>query len=95
MFDLIKNWNEFVEHCEGGYSLSYFDYRNELGIRGEIERLIDKNNINESLLDELNSIDERFKVITKCLGVSKEINWWSDLVPEDLHEKWSDSLFDW
>ena len=86
---LLTAWSSFVDECEQGYSWDVSEYRNELGVRAQIELIVVAKSLNgfgehQQFLDNVESVDSRFRANahptwTFSFGQA----WWEKAVPEN------------
>ena len=97
---LIAKWQSFVTEVESGYTLTIYDYTNDLSIRAQLEKEIRSNKVSDDELRVVTALDERFRQATrdsiKALpGAPDPGGWWVRRVPvnatgelaEDLREE--------
>jgi hypothetical protein len=96
---LKDKWESFIESLEEGYGLGYFDYTNDLSIRGLIQNFLDFEELgkyNEFKLFEskINELDSKFlKLCNENFITKGRKEWWKELVPFELKEKWQKNIF--
>lgn len=95
---LLGNWETFVRDVESGYSLTIYDYENDLSTRDLLEEVMTAgSSIRRKLADLIGPLDERFKAATiqNPARVIEAGAWWQNRVPrnpagelaEDLAER--------
>ncbi len=90
---LLTGWRKFVEAVETGYTLTGYDYVNDLSTRDSLEELLiaAREPLGPKLTHEIvTPLDERFRAATRALprplrlGGSDQARWWWFRVPNDL-----------
>jgi septal ring factor EnvC (AmiA/AmiB activator) len=77
----LNEWKQFVNDVEKGYSLTIYDYENDLSIRddlAEIEIALSMEG-RKTLMEFLKPLDDRFiaatQRVSKCVGLSPKYDW--------------------
>lgn len=93
IFHLFDRWEEFVRDVEKGYSLTGYDYVDDLAVRDLIGEVISAAPpmIRDKILKEgLDGLDQRFRVATRelprplRLATPERPGWWWLRAPNDV-----------
>jgi hypothetical protein len=81
--ELVVGWDDFVERVERGYSLTIYDYTNDLGTRNLLEHLCHSvtSELARRIRAELKDTDERFRSATveyprATVPAAEPDRWW-------------------
>ncbi|MCI0993868.1 hypothetical protein [Pseudomonas corrugata] len=82
LMSLMRKWSFFVEECEEGYGWDYSEYKNEIGVRRLIQRLLEDPRVSSAeelkdLFSELVLLDEKFRSLLRSdVLVAEGDAWW-------------------
>ena len=96
---LSSMWNQWVAGCETGYNWEYDEYEYELGLRDDIQAVLEDSlcqNLDgfEAFRQQTCQIDERFKTL---INLGPKVSHWSDKwwrrsLPPLGRERFADSV---
>jgi hypothetical protein len=78
---LLKRWQELVHEVTVGYSLTLYDYTNDLSVRDQIEEVLTRvpDSLRARLEEVVRPLDERFEEGTTALEkplLPRSHRWW-------------------
>jgi hypothetical protein len=86
--ELVGQWSDFVGEVENGYSLSIYDYTNDLSVRDLLAELVKRvdRKAKDHALSLIAPCDERFRFATRELAQAIESapkirGWWWHRIP--------------
>ena len=92
---LVGDWKRFVNEVERGYSLTIYDYTNDLGTRRLLEEIVCgvPSQAAESIAARLAPVDDRFRTATRPShtpiggGTASSTEWWMFRIPWRLGDE--------
>ena len=89
----IANWQRIVSHIENGYGLTIYDYINDLDCRHLIQKLIDNELFDQSIIE---TIDQSYLDSTVLINksLSTLTMWWYYRIPHYCYEELYTDLVD-
>ena len=61
LYSLLDEWSDFIEECSGYYRWDYYEYMNELQVRGKIEVILINQKV--SNFDEVDNFKEQVDIL--------------------------------
>ena len=94
---LIAKWQSFVIEVESGYTLTIYDYTNDLSLRAQLENEIRSNKVSDNELGVVAALDERFRRATRdsvkpLPGMPDPGDWWVRRVPRNATAELAEDL---
>jgi hypothetical protein len=97
---LVKTWQALVGEVEQGYSLTGYDYVNDLATRDMIDEVVAAAppSLRDRLADVVDPLDGRFRAATRetpepiQLATPERPRWWWYRVPNDLSGELAEDL---
>ncbi|WP_405060286.1 hypothetical protein OG474_01240 [Kribbella sp. NBC_01505] len=83
---LIAAWTSFVDQAEAGYSDNIYEFRNDLSVRGRIEKLLGSAELQGFeqmgwVRAEIAEVDERYRALLIEVDGPAGRGWWEAGVP--------------